>query len=54
MTVTPIALLASSIHYPPSPRQPGARRAENAGPRTDSWRLRAFHVQTGADVHADH
>ncbi|MGP4098309.1 cupin [Nonomuraea sp. KM90] len=52
MTVTPIDLLAASIHL----HQGGEIRAgkRTTDPDQDGWRLTAFHAKTGADVHADH
>ncbi|GAA2542311.1 MULTISPECIES: cupin domain-containing protein [Streptomyces] len=52
MTVTPIDLFASFIHL----RQDGHVHAEQPvfDPERDGWQLMAFHVETDADVHADH
>ncbi|MFB4309480.1 cupin [Actinomadura sp. GTD37] len=52
MTITPIDLLASSIHLD----QDGEIRAapQASGSEREGWRLTAFHARTGADVHADH
>ncbi|MET9515196.1 cupin [Streptomyces sp. NPDC002994] len=52
MTVTPIDLFASFIHL----RQGGHMHAEQPvfDPGRDGWQLMAFHVETDADVHADH
>ena len=52
MTVTPFDLFASSIHLD----QGGQAHAEQRvyDPERDGWRLNAFHVETNADVHADH
>jgi mannose-6-phosphate isomerase-like protein (cupin superfamily) len=52
MTGTPIDLFTSSIHL----RDGGQAHAERRvfDPRRDGWQLKAFHVETDADVHADH
>ena len=52
MTVTPIDLFASFVHLD----RGGRARAEQPvfDPERDGWQLTAFHVETGADVHADH
>ncbi|MER7498772.1 cupin [Nonomuraea pusilla] len=50
--VTPIDLLASSVHLRPGGAIHATRRT--ADPDEDGWRLTAFHARTGADVHADH
>ncbi|GGY06658.1 cupin [Streptomyces hiroshimensis] len=52
MTVTPIDLFASFIHLDRS----GRARAEQPAFDTerDGWQLMAFHVETGADLHADY
>ncbi|MFD0163682.1 cupin [Streptomyces decoyicus] len=52
MTVTPIDLFASFIYL----QQGGQVRAEQPAfdPERDGWQLMAFHVETDADVHADH
>jgi quercetin dioxygenase-like cupin family protein len=52
MTVTPIDLFASFIHLD----QGGQVHAEQPvfDPERDGWQLMAFHVETDADVHADH
>ncbi|MEV1244233.1 cupin [Nonomuraea sp. NPDC049750] len=52
MTITPIDLLASSLHL----HQDGQVHTEKRTPDSDQdgWQLTAFHAKTGADVHADH
>ncbi|MFI9237005.1 cupin [Streptomyces sp. NPDC053079] len=52
MTVTPIDLFASFIRL----HQGGQVHAEQQvfDPEWDGWQLMAFHVETDADVHADH
>jgi mannose-6-phosphate isomerase-like protein (cupin superfamily) len=52
MSATLIDLFASAIHL----HQGGQAHAEQRKfrPERDGWQLRAFHVQTDADVHADH
>ncbi|WKX73653.1 cupin domain-containing protein [Streptomyces sp. XD-27] len=52
MTVTPIDLFASFIHL----RQGGHVHAEQPvfDPERDGWQVMAFHVETDADLHADH
>ncbi|MGW9432145.1 cupin domain-containing protein [Streptomyces decoyicus] len=52
MTVTPIDLFASFIHL----QQGGQVRAEQPAfdPDRDGWQLMTFHVETDADLHADH
>ncbi|MGA5133648.1 cupin domain-containing protein [Streptomyces olivoreticuli] len=52
MTVTPIDLFASFIHL----QQDGQAHAVQPvfDPERDGWQVMAFHVETDADVHADH
>lgn len=52
MTVTPIDLFASFIRLD----QGGQVRAAQPvfDPERDGWQLMTFHVETDADVHADH
>jgi mannose-6-phosphate isomerase-like protein (cupin superfamily) len=52
MTVTPIDLFASFIHL----HQDGQVDAEQPvfDHERDGWQLMAFHLETDADVHADH
>ncbi|MFP3987158.1 cupin domain-containing protein [Streptomyces sp. E11-3] len=52
MTVTPIDLFASALHLRPD----GEVRAEQQmfDPERDGWQVMAFHVETDADLHADH
>ncbi|AWN25374.1 cupin domain-containing protein [Streptomyces sp. NEAU-S7GS2] len=52
MTVAPIDLFASFIHLD----QGGQVRAAQPvfDPERDGWQLMTFHVETDADVHADH
>ncbi|MDL4774633.1 MULTISPECIES: cupin domain-containing protein [Thermomonosporaceae] len=52
MTLTPIDLFASAIHFHPD----GTVRAGERRMTTDpgGWQIAAFHVETDADVHADH
>ncbi|MFE9555780.1 cupin domain-containing protein [Streptomyces sp. NPDC006692] len=52
MTVTPIDLFGSFIHL----HQDGRANAEprKFDPSGEGWQVMAFHVETGADVHADH
>ncbi|MEU5536443.1 cupin [Streptomyces sp. NPDC020362] len=52
MTVTPIDLYASFIHL----GQGGQVRAEKPvfDPGRTGWQLMTFHVESDADVHADH
>ncbi|SEE46184.1 Cupin domain-containing protein [Streptomyces sp. 2112.3] len=52
MTVTPIDLFASFIHLRPD----GQARAEQPvfDTERDGWQLMTFHVESDADLHADH
>jgi hypothetical protein len=52
MTVTPVNLFASEIRL----RQGGQVHAEQRtfDSEQDDWRLTAFHMETDAEVHADH
>jgi quercetin dioxygenase-like cupin family protein len=52
MTVTPIDLFAAAIHF----RRDGDVRVEERmfDPERDGWQLMTFHVESDADVHADH
>lgn len=53
MTAMPIDLFASALHFRPDG---GVRAAERQMTGSDSgaWQVAAFHVETDADVHADH
>ncbi|TJZ49479.1 cupin domain-containing protein [Streptomyces piniterrae] len=52
MTVTPIDLFASFIHL----QQDGRAHAEQPvfDTERDGWQVMAFHVESDADLHADH
>jgi quercetin dioxygenase-like cupin family protein len=52
MTLTPVSLFESFFHL----RQGGQVRAEQRvfDPERDGWQLMVFHVESDADVHADH
>ncbi|MEV0173106.1 cupin domain-containing protein [Streptomyces sp. NPDC050803] len=52
MTVTPIDLFSSFLHIRPG----GQVRAEEPvfDPQREGWQVMTFHVETDADVHADH
>ncbi|MEU9993338.1 cupin [Streptomyces sp. NPDC048045] len=53
MTTTPVDLFASAMHFHPGGDvRAGERRM--AGDDFDAWQMAAFHVETDADVHADH
>jgi quercetin dioxygenase-like cupin family protein len=52
MSVTVIDLFASDIHLHQGGRAQAEQRMFDA--EREGWQLRAFHVQTDADVHADH
>ncbi|EFL19434.1 hypothetical protein [Streptomyces sp. C] len=52
-TTTTVDLLASALHlHPDGDVRAVARRMTNSGPGT--WQIATFHVETDADVHADH
>ena len=52
MTIAPIDLFASFLHLD----EGGRVRAEQPvfDPERDGWQVMTFHVETDADVHADH
>ncbi len=52
MTVTPIDLFSSFIHLDHG-GQVSAERQE-FDPERDGWQVMTFHVETEADLHADH
>ncbi|GAA5082292.1 cupin domain-containing protein [Nocardia iowensis] len=51
MTLVPIDLFARGLHFRPDGDVRAGERRMSAG---DGWQLAAFHVETDADVHADH
>ncbi|MCX4835041.1 cupin [Streptomyces sp. NBC_01016] len=53
MTTTSIDLFASALHFS---ADGGVRAAERqmSGSDSDAWQIATFHVETDADVHADH
>ncbi|MET9182698.1 cupin [Kitasatospora aureofaciens] len=56
MTTTPIAaveLFASALHIHPDGDVRATERRMTGGD-ADAWQMAAFHVETDADVHADH
>ncbi|MBL1080859.1 cupin [Streptomyces actinomycinicus] len=51
--VTPVDLFGSALHLlPDGDVRAGARRMTDGDPGV--WQVAAFHVETDADVHADH
>ncbi|MFF9766136.1 cupin domain-containing protein [Streptomyces sp. NPDC014636] len=53
MTITPVDLFGSALQFrPDGDVRNGARRMAEGDPGV--WQLAAFHVETDADVHADH
>ncbi|AZM56435.1 cupin [Streptomyces sp. WAC 01529] len=52
MTVTPIDLFASFIHLDQGGQACAAKPVFDT--ERDGWQLMTFHVETDADVHADH
>lgn len=53
MTPTVVDLFASALHFHPDGEVRAAGR-QMAGGAPGIWHLGAFHVETDADVHADH
>ncbi|MEV8323356.1 cupin [Kitasatospora sp. NPDC056731] len=53
MTPTAVDLFASALHFHPDGEVRAAER-QMAGGAPGTWHLGAFHVETDADVHADH
>ncbi|MFI9365022.1 cupin domain-containing protein [Kitasatospora sp. NPDC053057] len=56
MTMTPIAavdLFASALHIDPDGDVRATERRMTGGD-SDAWQIATFHVETDADVHADH
>ncbi|MFD7710899.1 cupin [Streptomyces sp. NPDC059785] len=53
MTTTTVDLFASALHFRPDG---GVRAVERqmTGGDTGAWQVATFHVETDADVHADH
>ncbi|MFJ7255015.1 cupin domain-containing protein [Streptomyces sp. NPDC098085] len=53
ITATPIDMFASALYFHPDG---GVRAAERQMTNSDSgaWQIATFHVETDADVHADH
>ncbi|GHD98604.1 cupin domain-containing protein [Streptomyces alanosinicus] len=53
MTLTTVDLFSSMLDFRPDGEvRSGVRRMTDGG--ADSWQVAAFHVETDADVHADH
>ncbi|MFI9155186.1 cupin [Streptomyces sp. NPDC053367] len=52
MTVTPIDLFASFVHLAEGGRVSAGEPVFE--PERDGWQLMTFHVESDADVHADH
>ncbi|MFI9253330.1 cupin domain-containing protein [Streptomyces sp. NPDC053069] len=53
MTISPVDLFSSMLDFRPDGEvRSGARRMTDGGP--GDWQVAAFHVETDADVHADH
>ncbi|WP_019630511.1 cupin domain-containing protein [Actinomadura atramentaria] len=50
---TPIDLFASALHFHPGGDVRAAERQMTNGD-SGAWQIAAFHVETDADVHADH
>ncbi|MFF1556140.1 cupin [Streptomyces sp. NPDC058279] len=53
MTTTPIDLFASALRFRPNGDVRAAERQMASGD-SDAWQIATFHVETDADVHADH
>ncbi|QNS02348.1 cupin domain-containing protein [Streptomyces xanthii] len=53
MTTTAIDLFASALHFRPDGEVRAAER-RMASSDSDAWQIATFHVETDADVHADH
>ncbi|MFQ6324641.1 cupin [Nocardia sp. CWNU-33] len=52
MSQTPIDLFDSGLHFRPDGNVRAGERRMSTG--SDGWQLATFHVDTNADVHADH
>ncbi|MEU6059540.1 cupin [Streptomyces sp. NPDC047097] len=53
MTTTTIDLFASALHFRPDGDVRAVER-QMAGSGSGAWQIAAFHVESDADVHADH
>ncbi|MEU3228266.1 cupin [Streptomyces sp. NPDC006976] len=53
MTSTPVDLFASALRFGPDGDVRAAAR-QMTGNGSGAWQIAAFHVETDADVHADH
>ncbi|MYS33820.1 hypothetical protein K388_03147 [Streptomyces sp. KhCrAH-43] len=53
MTTTPVDLFASALHFGPGGDVHALAR-QMTGNGSGAWHVAAFHVETDADVHADH
>ena len=53
MTTTPIDFFTSALHFHPDGDVRAAER-QMTGSESAAWQIAAFHVETDADVHADH
>ncbi|MFF2073527.1 cupin domain-containing protein [Kitasatospora sp. NPDC058162] len=57
MTTHPIAavdLFASALHFRPDGELRATERRMSGGGDPEAWQIATFHVETDADVHADH
>ncbi|QLH23807.1 cupin [Streptomyces sp. Rer75] len=54
MTTTPIDLFASALRFHPDGGVRAAEREMTGSDPGDAWQVATFHVETDADVHADH
>ncbi|MFI5570917.1 cupin [Streptomyces sp. NPDC051740] len=53
MTTTTIDLFTSALHFHPDGDVRAAERQMTSS-GSDAWQIATFHVETAADVHADH
>ncbi|CAL9669875.1 cupin [Streptomyces sp. enrichment culture] len=53
MTITPVDLFASALHFHPDGDVRAVERQMTSS-SSGAWQIATFHVETNADVHADH
>ncbi|MYS54486.1 cupin, partial [Streptomyces sp. SID6013] len=53
MTTTPVDLFASALHFHPDGDVQAVERQMTSS-SSGAWQIATFHVETNADVHADH
>ncbi|AIV32128.1 cupin [Streptomyces sp. CCM_MD2014] len=53
MTTTPVDLFASALHFHPDGDVRAVERQMTSS-SSGAWQIATFHVETNADVHADH